>query len=218
VYLSAFGSARTPSHFTTPVPLNPGDTLVIGFLGGFDHWDDPHRGVRKVALNLRDRSIPGVYAETMENHKHHQATELILQAFKDRSFARVILYGQSLGGSAVIKTARELQDLHIPVMLTVQIDSVGLNDRTIPANVAAAANFCQREPFSIIGRNRIRAADPSKTAILANTQFHYPLGDHSVEPESWKRKALGGAHARMEADPAVWAKVEQLIIEAIEHK
>src|SRR5678816_2709943 len=124
------------ADFAAPLPLAPGSTLVIGFLGGWERWDDPDRGVRKLAIELR--GTRGLYAETVSNHQRRLALQLIQAAFDwnrnghldpdERAGARIILYGQSLGGAAAVRLARELQGLDIPVLLTVQIDSVGRND------------------------------------------------------------------------------------------
>jgi hypothetical protein len=51
--------AQHMKNFQIPKHVPPGSTVVIGFLGGFEHWNDPHRGVRKVALDLRE-SVPGI--------------------------------------------------------------------------------------------------------------------------------------------------------------
>ncbi|MFN0167449.1 MAG: hypothetical protein ACKV22_13540 [Bryobacteraceae bacterium] len=218
--------AQTPADFRTPQPLKPGDTLVIGFLGSWERWDDPDRGVRKTALRLREMGLPGVFAETVENHHREGALALITQAFdfdgdgrldaREAAQSRVVLYGQSLGGSAAVWTAKRLARLGVPVLLTVQIDSVGIGDEVIPANVAQAANLYQREPLTIRGFNRIRAADPSRTRILCNQRYRYfMLLPARTPPESWARRNLGGGHARMEADPAVWSHVLALITGAL---
>ena len=49
--------------------------------------------------------------------------------------ARIILYGHSWGASAVVALARELQKQQIPVLLTIQVDSItkpGQDARVIP--------------------------------------------------------------------------------------
>ena len=200
-------------------------TVVIGFLGGFERWNDEHRSVRRVALDLRAHS--SVVAETFGNHHRGAAMHLLRRMLdtngdgkldeKERASARVILYGQSWGGAAVVKTARDLERLGVPVLLTVQVDSVGLNDDVIPANVRAAANFFQHDPFTIQGRREIRAADPERTEIIGNYQLSYLFQKVDVPPGSASstRQNLGGSHAKMELDPAVWRQVENLILNAI---
>lgn len=215
------------SDFTTPLPLAPGNTLVLGFLGGWERWNDGHRGVRKLALQLRGEA-GGVYAETIGNHRQDLALKLIRAAFdrnrngrldaEERAGARIILYGQSMGGAAVVKVARRLRALGIPVLLTVQVDSVGRSDGLIPSNVIAAANLFQHDGPPIMGRERIRAADPARTRILGNFQYRYWFKEVDTSEATWARKTLGGAHARMELDPEVWAHVERLIRDGIARK
>ncbi|BDC49638.1 hypothetical protein F183_A19540 [Bryobacterales bacterium F-183] len=202
---------------------NAGDvskTTIVGLLGGFEKAHDPHRGVRKLILKLQDTA--GVDAESFSNHKPRQAMRYILQSLDanhdgkldgtEKTNARVILFGQSLGGSRVVALARGLRKKGIPVLLTVQIDSVGLRDGRIPDNVRSAANFYQKEILTFRGEDEIRATDPAKTTILLNQRFFYPplLPSYS-KPESWARRKLGGAHAKLEADPILWAEVEMLI-------
>jgi len=218
-------AAQSLSDFTTPQPLPPGGVIVVGFLGGYDGWDDPHRGVRKVALDLRSRGIPNLSVETAGNHHQHTALKLIRRALDtnrnghidpdEAAQARVILYGQSWGGAAVVHTARDLERLGVPVLLTVQIDSVGLHDAVIPANVRAAANFFQHDLLTIQGRGEIRAEDPARTHILGNFQLSYYFYPVDGSNASWARRTLGGSHAKMELDPIVWTQVEQLILQAI---
>jgi hypothetical protein len=211
--------AQTVEQLVTPMPLPAGSTLVVGFLGGWERWNDDHRSVRKLALRLRD--TPGVHAESIANHRLRTAEKLIRRALDtnkngklddaERSSARVILYGQSMGGGAVVKVARKLASWKVPVLLTVQVDSFGVRDGVIPPNVQAAINYYQNERLTIRGQKHIRAADPGRTRILGNFQMHYPLLIPFPQPEEWHRKIFGGAHAKMEADPLLWLQVEGLI-------
>lgn len=222
--LSALGvNAQRTRDLTTTTPLVQGSTLVVGFLGGYERWNDEHRSVRQLVLRLRER--PGVYAESVENHRRRVALTLIEHALdtngdgrldaEERAAARVILFGQSWGGGAAIATARDLDRLGVPVLLTVQVDSVGVHDGVIPANVHAAVNFFQHDPGTIQGRRVIRAADPAQTAILGNFESTYLFRSVDESDASWARRTFGGSHAKMELDPAVWARVEQYIVDAL---
>jgi hypothetical protein len=228
----AFLRAQRFTDLAVPTPIPRGSTLVIGFLGGYERWNDQHRSVRRLVLKLRARD--GIFAESISNHNQNTALKLIRRSLDtngdgeldaaERASARIILFGQSWGGAATLNVARALDRLGIPILLTVQVDSVGLRDKVIPPNVRAAVNFYQHDPFTIEGRSEIVAADSSKTAILGNFEGTY-LG-RPVKPtdratssnssdSSWARTTFGGSHARMELDPAIWDSVEQYINEAI---
>ena len=117
-----------------------------------------------------------------------------------------------------MQLARALNRRKIPVLLTVQIDSVGIADATIPSNVRAAANIFQHDPLSIRGQSRIHAEDPSATRILENTRHSYffrPVESLRAEDANWARRTLGGSHAKMELDPILWRHVEEMILRAI---
>jgi len=201
--------------------------VVIGLLGGFERWNDPNRGVRKLAVKLRESEPTGsIVAESFANHRRRTATRFLLRSLdtnrdgrldpSEKAQAKIILYGQSLGGAQVVAMARDLNRRGIPVLLTVQIDSVGLRDAKIPPNVRTAANFYQKEILTFRGQSLIYAAEPAKTRILANVQFHYPILLPSYSrPESWARRTLGGGHAKLEADPILWMQVEQMVRQAI---
>ena len=206
---SSLASAQRLKDLQPPSRVKPGDTIVIGLLGGFERWNDPSRSIRKVVLDLRQ--IPGVHAESVGNHNVASALHFIEHAA--HAHPRVIVFGQSLGGSATVELARALHRRHMPVELTVQVDSVGLRDRVIPENVRAAVNYFQHSPLTIQGRSEIRAADPFYTYIIGNYERRYPMFDSTlVGPQaSWARRRLGGGHARMEADPDLWAEIETLI-------
>ncbi len=218
--------AQHLAELSVPTPIPAGSTLVVGFLGGYERWDDEHRSVRRLVLKLRAQK--GVFAESLSNHNQKTALKFILRAldtnrdrkldFAERARARIILFGQSWGGAATIDVARELDRLGVPVLLTAQVDSVGLRDQVVPPNVRAAVNFYQHDPLTIEGQSEIRAADPSKTAILGNFEESYvrrPIDASNASNSSWARSTLGGSHARMELDPAIWNSVEQYINEAI---
>jgi hypothetical protein len=218
-----FASAQRLSDLKTPTPIPAGSALVIGFLGGYDGWNDEHRSVRRLVLKLRRQ--PGVYAESISNHRRGVALKFIRRALdtnhdgklepSEKQAARIVLFGQSWGGGATILTARELDKLGIPVLLTVQVDSVGVNDKVVPANVRAAVNFYQHDPFTIQGRSEIRAADPAGTTILGNFKESYSSRKIDESNASWRRKLLGRSHTKMELDPEVWSRVEQYIADAL---
>ena len=214
------------SDFTTPTPIPEGDTLVIGFLGGWEKWDEPKRGVRKFALRLRAKNLPGVHIETVENHRREIALELVEKAFDrnadgtlseaEAASARLIIFGQSFGGAAVNKLCKELKPLGVPVLLAVQMDSVGVDDAEVPSNVRRAVNFFQRDDYFFIrGERELRAEDASRTEILGNYQYNYRGKKVDLSDGRWYQKIFRNAHVKMEQDPDVWAQVEAIILEEI---
>lgn len=214
-----------PPVSLTPPPNPP--VIVIGFVGGTVKHDNPIRSEVILAEHLRAEYPSGVYVETFENRRREKALHAILtQLGVDRSGllsenekrqARIILYGHSWGGAAMVELARELDKRGIPVLLTVQVDSVrrfGVDDSVIPPNVARAANFYQPNGM-IRGREEIRAADSAKTQILGN--FRYDYKEHPIRcPEyPWYDRSFAKAHTEIECDPAVWSRVEALIRQQI---
>jgi hypothetical protein len=195
----------------------------VGFLGGRDAWDDETKGVRQMALRLGSTDLRR-FAETFENRRRDIAVDFVVQALDrdgngivdpDESNAvSTVVYGQSFGGAAVVKFARQLEALRIPILLTVQIDSVGRADRTIPANVRHAANLYQDNGWFISGENPIVAIDPSRTVILGNWKFDYdqpPGADISVGDLPFYKTAFRVAHSKMDRDPRVWDLAEELV-------
>jgi hypothetical protein len=217
--------AQRYEDFTTRTPLKARDVLVVGFMGGRESWDNHQRGVRKLALRLRSMNLPGVHVETVENKKRRLAVELIRNAFdsnrdrwldeRERASARVIVYGQSFGGAAVVKLARQLKKMGVPVLLTLQVDSVGRGDKVIPSNVARAANLFQRDGLIIKGEREIRAEDPSRTTIIGNFKFDYSGKKIDLAEVSWLKRLFRTAHTKMDHDPEVWALVERSILDVI---
>ena len=216
---------QTYESFTVPRPLPEGDVLILAIQGGREKWNDERPAVGRLARRLRDRGLPGVHVETLENRKRHLAVRLVREAFdrdrdgrldeRERASARLIVYGHSFGGAAVVKLARELDELGVPILLTVQVDSVGLGDRLIPPNVARAVNLHQQNGLVIRGESEIAAADPSRTEIAGNFEYDYGSRAIDVSKVPWTKKIFRVAHAKMEHDPDVWARVEELVLSGV---
>lgn len=197
--------------------------IVIGFVGGFVHRDDVRHGEVQVAERLRANYGERVQVAIFENRNRAEAHAAVLHWLDRNKNGRltpeekhgtpIILFGHSWGASTVVLFARELQKEDIPVLLTVQVDSVnrrGEDDSLIPPNVAEAVNFYQDGGF-LHTRSRIIAADPDKTKILGNYRFHYDKEPAECSKYPWYDRLLFSKHIAMDCDPAVWSKVENLI-------
>ncbi|HKM85088.1 MAG TPA: hypothetical protein VJW96_02705 [Terriglobales bacterium] len=214
------GSARpvsSPDAVTTP------PVIVIGFVGGFVRHDDMVHSAVQVAAHLRHDYPSGVYAEVLENHRREEAHAEIIRlvdtdhdgtlSAAEKKNARIILYGHSWGASEAVTLARQLEREGIPVLLTIQVDSVskrGENDKVIPANVAEAANFYQLSGF-LHGQPQIRAADPARTHIIGNFRFDYKANPIDCKQYPWYDRLFMKSHTEIECDPRVWTQVESLI-------
>lgn len=221
-----FALAQRYEDFTVPRPVPPHSTIIIGMLGGIERHGSITRPVNVVAAHLRSMDIPNVFLETVKHSRGKLAYRLIREALdydkngrldeNERSSARIILYGHSMGAAAVVKLATKLERIGVPVQLTVQVDSIGTGDRYIPANVTHAVNFYQRDAFFLKGLPEIRARDPEVTEILGNFRYSYHdkknLDLSVINPIE---RAAGGAHTRMEFDPEVWLRVESYIVREI---
>lgn len=210
-----------------PAPANETSTkapaIVIGFVGGFIAHDNPVHSEVQLAARLRKQYPTGVEVETFESYRGQRARRGILKlldtnhdgslTMQEKQNARIIIYGHSWGGSESIYLARALQKDGIPVILTLQVDSVsrpGNNDTIIPANVARAANFYQ--PHGLIhGHHDIRAADAARTRIIGNFRFDYEKSSLNCAGYPWYDRILVKPHTQIECDPVVWDQVESLI-------
>jgi hypothetical protein len=131
--------------------------------------------------------------------------------------ARIIIYGMSWGGTETVALAKELKAQKIPVLLTVQVDSVakiGEDGGVIPANVGEAVNFFQDNGL-LHGRAEIRAEDAGRTKILGNFRYDYKAKPVSCNEYPWYDRMLTKYHTEIECDPAVWGRVEALIREKL---
>ncbi|HET7106645.1 MAG TPA: hypothetical protein VFI38_07535 [Candidatus Acidoferrum sp.] len=197
--------------------------IVVGFVGGFVRHDNAVHSPVQLAARIREGYGSGVHVEVFENRRREEAYQGILKLLdadhdgklseEEKRGAQIIIYGMSWGGSATVALARELGEQRIPVLLTIQVDSVtklGENDAVIPANVAEAANFYQAEGL-LHGQKEIRAAERAGTRILGNFRIGY--GDKTLKCESypWYDRMFLKYHTEIECDPEVWKRVEALI-------
>lgn len=198
-------------------------TLVFGFMGGFVKRDDARHPAVKFVKQLREQ-YPGVVdARVFENRKYREAYEIIRQRLdadhdgnlsdREKGPARILLFGTSWGGSAVVYLARRLNQDGIPVLLTVQIDSVakvGHDDSVIPPNVHQAVNYYQTHGW-VRGRRRIVAQDPSRTRILGNFLLSYDKDPVTCDNFPWYDYIVTKTHVESECDPKVWSDIEALV-------
>jgi pimeloyl-ACP methyl ester carboxylesterase len=197
--------------------------IVVGFMGGFVSSHDLRREEVRVAQQLRARYGNSVHVEVFENRAKAKAHKLILQwlendknekiAGEDGHETPIILFGHSWGASTALSLARDLQREGIPVMLTVQVDSIskaGADDSLIPANVAEAINFYQNRGI-LHGCPKIRAADPTHTNILGNFWLRYKKRPVEYRQYPWYNRLLFKGHIAIECDPRLWSQIESLI-------
>ena len=118
------GESRSQAYtdFRVPRPLPSGGALVLGVVGGWERWDQDNRGVGRTAARLRGKLGDGVWVETVENHKLALGVRLINEAFATATNGRLLILGQSPGGSAAVRLARYCERRGIPVDLLITID------------------------------------------------------------------------------------------------
>jgi len=202
---------------------NEPQVIVVGFLGGFVRHDEPHHPEVQMIRDLRQEYPREVYFGLFENRKVGVAYNTILKLLGTKEGdvlsddkkrrARIVLFGHSWGGSAVVSLSRKLERAGIPVALTVQIDSVAKpfqNDWLIPANVLEGVNFYQTHGL-IQGRRKILPADPAHTTILGNFLWEYKGEPAECHGFSWRGRLLSKGHTQIECDHEVWLQVRALL-------
>ena len=176
-----------------------------------------------MAERIRKTAPKNAYVQVFENRHRREAYRSIVRLIdkdhngnlspEEKASAHIILFGQSWGASAVVLLARELDRSDIPVLLTVQVDSIEKpwqHDGIIPENVLEAVNFYQ--PHGILhGRHEIRAADDSKTQIIGNYRFDYQQNPVRCEGMRWFDRKITPDHMQSECDPRLWNQVEGFV-------
>jgi hypothetical protein len=217
--------AQTGLAQSVPATVSPTmpHAIVIGFVGGFIKHDNLVHSEVQLAARLRKVYPTGVDVETFESYRGKKARKKILSLLdtnhdgtltpEEKQNARIIIYGHSWGGSQAIALARKLEKDGIPVLLTIQVDSISKirrNDAVIPANVVQAANFYQ--PNGILhGQPKIRAADSARTKIIGNFRFDYKASPYKCGEYPWYDRIFVKSHTQIECDPGVWKQAESLI-------
>ena len=157
----------------------PCQTIVIGFVGGIRSPEDLSQGVVQIGNRLKSFNQSelqvGIYSHWSWQSVYQKIHKIIdqnrdekLSQDEIRLAPKIIIYGHSLGGWAVVKLSRKLEKQGIPVELTVQLDSVGPGDVVVPSNVKTAVNYYQRTIPLLRGEKQISAADVNKTNVEGN--------------------------------------------------
>jgi len=209
--------------------LHPPTVIVVGFVGGFVRSNDNRHPEVQMMRRLAESKAPGLHALTLENRNWKKAQEQIvrwLDANSDgrlsngeKQNARIILLGHSWGGSAVIRLANELNGNGIPVMMTIQLDSINKgpgDDCVIPPNVRQALNFYQTRGL-VHGCQALSPVDASRTRILGNFRFEYAVQPAGCKTYSWFNRHVFKTHNAMDCDSRIWTEVEERIRTQIQY-
>jgi len=229
VFFLVFSLALVSDGASSKPPATPAgvsttsSVIVIGFLGGYVRHDDRVHTEVQLVERLREEYASSVFVQTFENHRGNDAHQAVLNlldangdgklSLEEKQNARIIIFGHSWGASETVELARQLEKDGIPVVLTIQVDSVskrGENDSLIPANVAQAVNFYQLDGM-LHGQPQIRAANPERTRILGNFRSDYKTKPLSCGQYPWWDRVFMKPHIQIECDPEVWNQVESLI-------
>jgi len=183
----------SPAAYAAPNAADPCRLIVVGYTGGTETPNYSASGI----VQIRDRldrldkaDYPGLCAHTFSAYDWWHAYGWVRTQFgatgrgqltpqEVADGPKVIVYGHSLGGWATLWLARKLKGQGVDVEMTVQMDSVGFTDKTVPANVKEAANYYEKDTFLLRGRDTIRVHDDAKTKLLGNFQVlgvvHYNI-------------------------------------------
>ena len=220
---SAADTASLHSHTAVENGGNPRKVIVIGFMGGFAKSDDPKHPEVQFAQYLQQHYRSDIHAAVFGNHHGRKALQEVRRFLDvdgdgslspdEKENARIIIYGHSWGATETVVFARELGKKGIPVLLTVQVDSIakpGRDNSKIPANVAKAINFYQ-SGGPLHGRAEIFAADPAQTKIIGN--LHMTYEGHTIDCDNypWYARTFNKPHHEIENDQRVWTLAESLI-------
>jgi len=219
------GCGGAPDGSVPPVRCDKLPALiVVGFMGGRVSAGNLLHKEALLAKDLQQRYPQTVHALMFANHDEGNALRAVVRLLdtqndghlneQEKSAARIVIFGHSWGASETVNFARALDRLGIPVLLTIQVDSVeklGEDGGSIPPNVREAINFYQTEGL-LHGRRSIQAMDPTRTTVLGNYESSYKDNQVSCAGYRWYARAFMKPHIEIENDAAVWDRIEALIV------
>ena len=138
--------ARSSTESVPAAELRSCKILYAGFVGAMESSNHKGSGVVQLRDVLRGPEYPDV------------CSGLPVSFF----------VGHSTGGWAMLKVARDLRDRGIPIELTVQLDSVGITDYTVPSNVKRSAIFHASDFLMFLTTKNVRMEDPRRTKLIAH--------------------------------------------------
>ena len=198
------------------------NVIIIGFVGGFVSRNDTKHPEVQFAAYLRDR-YPTIHAEVFGNHHGRKALQQVVGLLDtdhdgvlssiEKEQSTIIIYGHSWGATETVEFAGKLEQLGIPVALTIQIDTIakpGHKASAVPPNVASAINFYQSEG-PLHGAPEIVAVDPARTKIMGNIHMTYEDRPINCDNYSWYSRTLNRPHHKIENDFRVWDELSSLI-------
>jgi len=174
----AFVSSTVTHNSLAGHPFSGCRILYLGFVGALESPDDRYSGIVQIRQTLQDKGYSDVCARSFSPYAWTEGRDWLLKYFPAHaggltaqeldSAPRVILLGHSMGGWAMLAVARELRSRDIPVELTIQVDSVGITDHTVPRNVKAAAIFHANDVLMFMTTKHLRREDPAHTKLVAD--------------------------------------------------
>jgi len=194
------GPLQPPNHARTEAARERNcKILYAGIVGGLETPNNKRSGVVQMRDRLKGPTYSDVCARTFSPYHWTAGRDWILSHFPKHSrpmsnieleqAPKVIIVGHSLGGWAALSVARSLDSEGIPVELTIQVDSVGITDHTIPENVREAAVFHARDILMFLTTKKIKAADASQTRLVANIRVE-GVGHESITRDARIREMV----------------------------
>jgi len=174
-HTAEFGAEKISSTATSRSDCT---IIYAGFVGAMETSEHKASGIVQIRNTLRGPAYSDVCAKSFLPYDSRGGFGWILTHFPLHAGSlsveeslrgpRIILVGHSTGGWAMLNVARDLRDKNIPVELTIQVDSVGIDDVTVPRNVKECAIFHAHDYLMFMTTKRLKVEDSSKTKIVAN--------------------------------------------------
>jgi hypothetical protein len=152
--------------------------IYLGFVGALETSGNKRSGVVQIRDILQTKEYSDVCAKSFSPYTWTDGRDWLLHYFPShdgpltpeelQQAPKVILVGHSMGGWAMLSVARDLRSREIPVELTIQVDSVGIADHTIPRNVKSAAIFHANDVLMFMTTKNVKCEDPNYTKMVAD--------------------------------------------------